>query len=314
MGFGGPDRPEAVGPFMCNLIGREPSPELVSRVSARYAEIGGCSPLLEIAQNLADGVAVVLASLGRPMPVEVGMRYWEPYIGEAVDTLAAQGVERIAMVSLSPYEAAVTHGEYRAAVDEAVSRHAGMQVADAPLLSELPAFLEAQERAAAEALAGLDHPSAPVVFSAHSLPLADIERDDAYVRGLEAAAAELAQRLGLAPAARGEVLPGIEAFGSASGARPWLVAYQSKGARGGEWLGPDVDDVIDAVAAAGGHAVAVVPLGFATDHMETRYDLDVVARRRAEERGIEFVRSALPNAHHRMAEGIARAVVETLPL
>lgn len=313
VGFGGPDRPEAVGPFMSNLMGREPSPELVSRVSARYAEIGGCSPLLEIAQNLADGVAVALAELGRPMPVEVGMRYWEPFIGDAVDTLAAQGVERIAMVSLSPYEAEVTHGEYRAAVDEAASRHPRMQVVDAPLLSALPVFLDAQEHAAADALAGLDHPSAPVVFSAHSLPLADIERDDAYVRGLEVAAAEVARRLGLGAASRHEVLPGIEAFGSAEGPRAWLVAYQSKGARGGEWLGPDVDDVIDAVADSGGQAVAVVPLGFATDHMETRYDLDVVARRRAEGRGLGFVRSALPNAHHRMAEGIARAVTEILP-
>ncbi|MRR10968.1 hypothetical protein EG835_00390, partial [bacterium] len=118
-GFGGPDSPESVGPFMCNLMGREPSPELVELVRARYEQIGGCSPLLEIAQNLADGVAVALAEAGTQMPVEVGMRYWEPYIDEAVDSLASAGVTRVVMVSLSPYEAAVTHGEYRSAVDAA---------------------------------------------------------------------------------------------------------------------------------------------------------------------------------------------------
>jgi ferrochelatase len=96
-----------------------------------------------------------------------------------------------------------------------------------------------------------------------------------------------------------------------TGARRWLVAYQSKGARGGEWLGPDVDDVIDGVVAEGHHGVLVVPLGFATDHMETLYDLDVVARRRARDAGIAFARSAVPNADPRLAASIAEAVMET---
>lgn len=313
VGFGGPDRPEAVGPFMCNLMGREPSPDLVERVSARYAEIGGCSPLLEIAQNLADSVAVALSGLGRPMPVEVGMRYWEPYIADAIDTLAARGVERLAMVSLSPFTAEVTHGEYRAAVDEALRRHPGMEAFEAPLLSDISEFLELHAHAAAEALAALDHPSATLVFSAHSLPAGDVARDATYVRGLETAAGEIASRLGLPGGAHREVVRGISAFGSAEGPRTWLVAYQSKGARGGEWLGPDVDDVLGAIAAGPDPAAAIVPLGFATDHMETRYDLDVVARRRAEDLGVTFVRSKLPNAHHRLAGGIAQAVAETLP-
>jgi len=312
VGFGGPDCAESVGPFMCNLMGREPSAELLERVQARYERIGGSSPLLEIAQNLADSIAVALASAGEQMPVEVGMRYWEPYIAEAVDALAAAGVERVVMVSLSPYEAEVTHGEYRSAVEEAIAKHPGMRVFDAPLLSALPAFLDLHRQLASEALTELDMPGAPLVFSAHSLPLADVERDDSYVRGLEAAAENVASRLGLDAGARGEILGGIEAFGSASGARPWLVAYQSRGARGGEWLGPDVDDVIAAIGRTDSPAVVVVPLGFATDHMETRYDLDVVARRKAQELGVCFVRSGLPNAHHVLAAGVAHAVLETL--
>ena len=55
-GFGGPDCPEAVGPFMRNLMGREPAPELVSRVRARYEAIGGCSPLGATARLFAERV------------------------------------------------------------------------------------------------------------------------------------------------------------------------------------------------------------------------------------------------------------------
>lgn len=297
---------------MCNLTGREPSPELTERVRGRYEQIGGCSPLLEIAGELADGVAAALAAAGTPMPVEVGMRYWQPFISDAVDSLVTAGAELIVMVSLSPYEAEVTHGEYRAAVDAAAMGHAGVQVIDAPLLSAIPAFLDLQSAAAAEAMATLDSSSAPLVFSAHSLPVADVERDDSYVRGLEAAADEVASRLGLPVGALTEVLPGVRAHGAVGGARPWLVAYQSQGARGGAWLGPDLDDVIDVAAESGHTGVVVVPLGFATDHMETRYDLDVVARQKADEAGIAFVRSALPNAHATLSEGIARAIQDVV--
>lgn len=314
VGFGGPDSPEAVGPFMCNLMGREPAPEVVARVRSRYEEIGGCSPLLEIAEELANRVASALEEDGSPIPVEVGMRYWEPFIADAVQRLADAGVERIAVVSLSPFEASVTHGEYRAAIEAALLGQPGITALDVPLLSELPAFLDLQTSSVAEALASLDVLDAPIVFSAHSLPLTDVRDGDPYVHGLEQAASAIAARLGLGTGTRAEVLPGIEAFGSGSGPRPWLVAYQSKGVRGGEWLGPDVDDAIEAIAASGGTAVAVAPLGFATDHMETRYDLDVVARRAAEERGLAFVRSALPNAHPAMAANIALAVRETLAL
>ena len=312
VGFGGPDSPEAVGPFMCNLMGREPSPDLVARVRARYELIGGVSPLLLTAQDLADGVAVALASADDPMPVEVGMRYWHPSIAEAVAALACAGVEVVVMVSLSPYEAAVTHGEYRAAAEAASSEHPGMRVLDAPLLSGLPSFLDLQAASARAAVAELDAPSAPLVFTAHSLPLEDVARDDSYVRGLEAAADEVAARLGLGAGAKIEVFPGVEAFGSVDDGRTWLVAYQSQGARGGAWLGPDLHEVIDSIALQGLSGVAVVPLGFATDHMETCHDLDVIARARATDAGLLFSRSDLPNAHPALAAGIARAVRDVL--
>lgn len=310
-GFGGPDSPESVAQFMCNLMGREPSDALVSSVRAKYELIGGCSPLLGIARDLATELAAALAAADMPMPVEVGMRYFAPFIADGVASLVGAGVERVIIVSLSPYEAKVTQGEYRAAVEEALRDHPGTVAIEAPLLAAAPVFADLHAAAAEDALRRLGIPDAPVVFSAHSLPLPDVAEDDSYVRGLERTADAVALRIGLPEGGEGEVLPGLEAYGASGGHRIWLVAYQSKGARGGEWLGPDTDDVIAACAKAGYRGVAVVPLGFATDHMETLYDLDIVARRHAEEAGLAFERSAVPNADRRFAEGIAQLVVET---
>ena len=71
----------------------------------------------------------------------------------------------------------------------------------------------------------------------------------------------------------------------------------------------DVDDVIDAIAAAGYNGVVVVPLGFATDHLETLYDLDIVTAGRARAAGLAFERSAAPNADPQLAAELAAAIV-----
>lgn len=309
MGYGGPDSLDAVGPFMCNLTGREPSQDVLARVCEKYESVGGGSPLLGIATELADALGLALAGAGNPLPVALGMRYWHPFIAEAVDGLVAQGVDRIVTVPLSAYEAGNTSREYRAAVASALASHPGVTAVEIPLLSTLPAFVELHAAAVAEALAALGAPGAPVIFSAHSLPVSDVAEDPRYMRGLEAAAEAVAAHLGLAAGAFGEPLPGVYAYGASAGAHPWVVAYQSKGMRGGEWLGPDTDEVIDAAAQAGATGVVVVPLGFATDHMETLYDLDVVARSRADAAGIAFVRSAVPNAAPRFVAALADAVL-----
>lgn len=310
-GFGGPDCLEAVGPFMCNLMGREPSPELLERVRARYRTIGGASPLPGIAAELASGVRSALADAGHDVAVRVGMRYTDPTIADAVSALAEDGVSRIVLVTLSPFETRVTHGEYRAALEDALAGYPAITAFEAPLFSEMPSFASIHAAAARESLGSLPEGST-VIFSAHSLPVPDALADGSYVAGLRAAADAIASSLGLPAGSDSEVLPGVVAYGSGEGDRAWVLAYQSKGARGGEWLGPDTDDVIDAAAGAGARGVLVVPVGFATDHLETLYDLDIVAAGRAADAGVAFARSAVPNAAPGLVHDIAASVMVTL--
>ncbi|MEI7814566.1 MAG: ferrochelatase, partial [Coriobacteriia bacterium] len=75
LGFGGPESLESVRPFMCNLMDREPSDQLVDTVCQRYLAIGGGSPLPNIAASIAEGLEERLSQAGSPAPVRVGMRY-----------------------------------------------------------------------------------------------------------------------------------------------------------------------------------------------------------------------------------------------
>jgi len=154
-----------------------------------------------------------------------------------------------------------------------------------------------------------------VAFTAHSLPESDLVDDDPYVAGLEATASAVAEQLGWAEghdgAGAGVLQEGV-AFGTLEAPQPWLLVYQSKGARPGAWLGPGLEELIAAAAAAGVAALAVCPIGFMTDHMETLFDLDTVAAVQAAEAGIAFVRAPVPNTDELVLDALAEAVAELL--
>jgi ferrochelatase len=335
--FGAPDCLDAVEPFMCNLMGRQPSEEAVTSAKRRYLAIGGSSPLPAIAERIAaqlerelsglpraeasepglPGVESVLsvasstrAVEGVKVPVAVGMCYSEPSVSGAVERLAAAGVRIVVWLSLSPFESTVTTGAYGDAVEAAVGVTRGVRAVEAAGYRRAPGFVEFLAEQVIEATHEVDilRNRALIVFTAHSLPLADIERDRSYVDQLRETVADVAAGAGLGEASGFDALPGIEAFGGPGVTAPWLLAFQSKGARPCAWLGPDLDDVIDAAAAESYDAVVVCPVGFVTDHMETLYDLDVLAADRAMVAGMEFARTSLPNDEPRMITALADAV------
>lgn len=333
--FGGPRNLDEVVPFMRSLMGREPSDAVVVASTRKYLTIGGFSPLPFTAERIASNLerelsglerldvddsegigmlglppAVPRATGGVKMPVAVGMRYTEPSIRSAVDELAAQGVREIVTVSLTPFDAAVTTGAYREAVAEAVAAHPGLRVVEGAAYNRSDAFVGALADGVVGALdeAGEGGRRTLVVFTAHSLPVADVEKDPAYVDQLRETVAAVAAAAGLGAPGEQAALPGVDAFGGGADAAPWLLAYQSRGASGGEWLGPGLEDVIAAASDAGFQAVAVAPVGFAIDHMETLYDLDVVAADQVLEAGMEFSRAKLPNDAPAMIEALARSV------
>ncbi len=280
--------------FLASLLGREPPAPALRAVSERYAAVGGGSPLPAATRAQAAALRAELERRGQPAVVQVGMRYARPAIAEAVGALIEEGVSRVVALALAPFRARVSTEAYHA---EAVRawEEAGRPF---PLLRARPwhdhaGFLAALRERLEEGLCRLppaDQAAVAVVFTAHSLPAAEAAASP-YVADFEATATALAAHL------RGNA---------------WRLAYQSKGIAGGRWLGPDVEEVLAELAAAGTRGVVLQPLGFVADHLETVYDNDVLHRRRAEELGLAFVRCRCLNDSPTFIRALADVVAETL--
>jgi len=309
--FGGPDSLESVGPFMERFMGREPSPSGLAAAQDKYRAIGGSSPLPAIAATIAASLEGQLAHRGYDAVVRAGMRYWEPSIESALTELVEQGARRVVMVSLSAFESRVTCESYRAAALEVADDIEYLDVCEAPMLHMAPQYRDFFGHALAHSLGNSGATQPLVVMTAHSLPVDDLQEDDPYVGGLREvsdAVATIAGLAGGADFADDERLPGIAAFGSLEPPTPWLQGYQSRGARPVQWLGPDLEHVMEVAVGAGYDGVVVVPIGFAADHMETLYDLDLKAAERAIVLGLDFVRTRVPNDDDSFVEALVWAV------
>jgi len=309
--FGGPDSLEAVGPFMARFMGAEPAPAVVAAAQKKYRAIGGSSPLPGVAAAIALSLERHLVHRRYDVVVRAGMRYWEPSIASAVGELVSAGAERVVTVSLSAFESRVTCEAFRAEAHAAARAIELTAVCETPMLHKAPQYRDFFGHACAHLLEHVGAARPLVVMTAHSLPMADVGADDPYAAGLREVSDAVAAIAGLgegAPFAQDERLPGVEAFGSLGGVVPWLQAYQSRGVRPGEWLGPDLVDVMGKAASAGFDGVVIVPIGFAIDHMETLWDLDIDAAERARALGLEFARTRVPNDDDTFIEALMWAV------
>jgi ferrochelatase len=261
--------------FLQNIgRGRPASPEVLAEVTRRYRHIGG-SPLM---RTTAAQAAALEARLG--VPVRIAGRLWRPYPAEVVAEMAAAGTTSLVSLPLAPQSVHVYHPP----VVEAAAAH-GLRVAQAPSWGLEPALLDAFLETIDEARRALDEP-APVVLTAHSLPLRVIAAGDPYERDFRAMAERVVARL---------AQQGAEA----------RIAFQSQGMTGGDWLGPDLPQTFAALAAAGAGAVVVAPIGFLADHVETLYDLDVEAPALAARAGIaRFARAPAVNVRPRFVDAL----------
>lgn len=282
MAYGTPSELDEIEAFYTHIRGgRVPSAELLANLRARYTAIGGRTPLLDITR---DQASTLEKALGPGYRVFVGMKHWHPYIGDTVANMEDAGIEDAVALALAPHYSAMSLGAYFHEIDETGTRIRFKKVQS---WRRQPSYLEAVAEHVRAASVGFD-PDV-VVFTAHSLPRRIMEMGDPYADQLSETGRALAKDLGLAK---------------------WQFSYQSAGATGDAWLGPDILETIDRLAEEGAHRVLVAPIGFISDHLEILYDLDVQARRRAEERGIELRRTQSLNTSPKLIEALKAAVLE----
>jgi ferrochelatase len=274
MTYGSPHDLDDVGAYMTRVRGgRQPSAELVKEFEHRYALIG-MSPLIPITLRQAAGMQ---ALLGDEFRVTAGMRFSEPTIAQAVESLLVEGAQRILGLILSPQYSPILMAGYQQALSAAAGDTPARTV-EAWHLN--PAFIDVLASRIRGALASYPddvRDRVPVLLTAHSLPKRVVDREPGYVDQLKETAEAVAAAADLAP-------------------ERWSFVYQSAGHTPEEWLKPDMLDVLPEMAAAGHRHVLVSPVQFLADHLETLYDIDIGGREQAEEAGMEtFQRAAAPN-------------------
>ena len=278
MAYGTPRTPAEIEPYYTDIRrGRAPTPELLADLVARYDAIGGISPLAQRTEAQRDALQAALdeRSPGR-YTVVLGLKHAEPKIEAAVEALAGQGIRRIIGVVLAPHFSSYSIGQYLGRARQAAEPH-GIAVEGIESWATEPAFIDFLSNDLRSRLASMPS-NTKVLFTAHSLPQRIIDAGDPYPDELRATAEAVAARVGLKPWSQ------------------WAIAWQSAGRTPEPWLGPDVLEVIDDLAASG-HVggVVVSACGFVADHLEVLYDLDIEARHRAEQLGLAFDRTACVN-------------------
>jgi ferrochelatase len=263
----------------------------VAEFQRRYRLIGW-SPLVRITLDQAAELQRLLDAGcgGGRYRVEAGMLHSEPTIDEAVARLAVAGVQRLVGIVLSPQWSPVIMGGYRRALNAAAWRLGpDAEVLLAGPWHRTPAFLDALAERVTQALGRLDG-DVPVLFTAHSLPKAVVDRDPGYLDQIAETIDAVVERTGLD---RGR----------------WQFAYQSAGHSPEEWLKPDLKDLLPGLRAEGHAAVLVVPVQFLADHLEILYDIDVAAREEATEAGLAFHRIELMNTSPAFIRALAEVAL-----
>ncbi len=280
--YGGPDRLEDVRPYLANVLrGRRVPQERVEEVVHHYERFGGHSPITELTLRQAAALEAELRTHGLALSVHVGMRNWVPYLHETLTMMRDAGIRRALGIIMAPHQSYASWEQYQENVGEARARVG----AGAPEVDYLrpwfdhPGFVEAQAHRVAAALmevAAERRRAVPLVFTAHSIPVAMADRSP-YVAQVETSARRVAARLGH---------------------ERWSVAYQSRSGDPRDlWLEPDVNEVIRTLAAGGDRDAVIVPIGFVSDHIEVLYDLDTEARETAGRARVAFHRAGTVMDH-----------------
>ena len=281
LAYGGPNNLDEVEPYLLDVRGGRPtSPELVEEIRERYRLIGGRSPILELTQAQVSALEVALNATGdgQRFRTTIGMRHWYPYIKQAVEQMAADGLTRVIAIVLAPHYSRMSISAYIKKVEEALAEVGGsLDVTYVESYHLHPLYLQALAERVQEArqrFPETERASVPVIFTAHSLPERILQWQDPYPRQLMETARAIADLVGPVN---------------------WRFAYQSAGRSAEPWLGPDAGEVIQQLADAGEKNVLIAPVGFVSDHVEILYDIDFEFRQQAEALGMRLERTTSLN-------------------
>jgi protoporphyrin/coproporphyrin ferrochelatase len=284
--LGGPDSQAAVEPFLYNLfsdpdiinfpgafLARKPLAKLISTTRAKtagknYAQIGGGSPIRKLTEQQARGLQAALQPHVSARTI-VAMRYWHPDTAEAIARLDSEPYDELVLLPLYPqYSFATTKSSINEWERQYDKRPAGHRVPTHLIehFYEHPDYIAGIVERINSVLLNLPNPEdVHLVFSAHGLPLALVEKGDPYPRHIQ------------------ETVQMVREMGAWS--NPHVLCFQSKvGPQ--KWLQPSLTSTIKEMSQRGIKRMLVIPIAFLTEHIETLHEINIEARKEAHELGV----------------------------
>jgi ferrochelatase len=301
VGFGGPEKPEDVMPFLENVTrGRNVPRERLLEVAEHYHHFGGVSPINQQVRDLIAALEPELRAHGIDLPIAWGNRNWHPLLPDTLRTMVGQGVRKALAVVLAAYSSYSSCRQYR----EDIQRAREAAGPDAPPVDKVrvfynhPDFFAANADRVREALERIPadrRATVHLAFTAHSIPSSMAAGCD-YERQLAETGRLVAEAVGIPP-------------------DRWRVVYQSRSGRPQDpWLEPDILDHLEDLSRRGVREVVIHPVGFLSDHVEVLYDLDDEAAHKAESLGMLMARSATVGTHPRFVSMLRELIQERLGL
>jgi protoporphyrin/coproporphyrin ferrochelatase len=287
IGFGGPEKPEEVLPFLEDVTkGKDIPAERLKLVAKQYEQIGGVSPYNRLTGEQAQALEKLLKSRGLEIPVVVGYAHSHPRIDHSLTALARLGKSKIFAIVMAPHRSPVSYDKYVTRVEEALAsiQSNGLpipQITYAPEWHNRPGFINAIAQNVIEAYDQLSTEEkarhrAELIFTTHSIPRA-MAHQSPYSKQFEETAQLVTPKVGM----------------------PYYqTAYTSRSGKPEDvWLEPDLTDFIDRRTYETLAACVVAPIGFLVDHVEVLYDIDTKAQDKAKWKGLHMVRAKTVGTH-----------------
>jgi ferrochelatase len=276
MAYGSPERVADVPAYYSDIRGGRPiAQELLDDLVARYRSLGieDSNPLNAITEATR---AALQQELG--LPVYTGMKHWTPRIADAVDAALAGGAQRLVGLVLAPHYSRLSIAGYRKLLEDALGDRAEVAFVDSWHDDQgFISFLADRVR----------DTEAHVVFTAHSLPARILDEGDPY---------------------KDQLLETARLVADTAGVEDWSFSFQSESPTGEPWLGPDILDHLTELSGRGIENVLICPVGFVSDHLEIRWDIDTEAQDKARELGLRLERIEMPNDDPRFVRTLANIV------
>ena len=316
--------------FPLSFLYRKPLAWLISNMRdmtsrEMYKKIGSISPLIPITYLQSEKLQELFNKNNLPLDVFIGFRYCKPFIEDALSEISNKNYDKLIVLPLYPQYSYTTIGSAQVAVNSWFKKHVARRnkVTTKQSRSNSPKadrdcgacpeqsegsprnemelhfikewytdddYIQSYVSLIQDCLKNLDLRSTEIIFSAHSIPVFNIENGDPYKEHIIKSANLIIQKL--------------------KWKKKWHLGYQSK-LGPVKWLEPSTDKVIEEIALRNKNTnILVVPISFVCEHVETIYEIGMLYKDIANKHGIKkFTRVPALNTNKYLIQALYNQVM-----